>query len=46
MNEEQKKLYIEFGIAGINAGFTKKQIDFMWEFILMSIISVDKMKSN
>lgn len=46
MNEEQKKLYIEFGIAGLNAGFNQAQVDFMWNFIMMSVISIDKARHN
>jgi hypothetical protein len=44
MNEEQKKLYLEFGINGLNAGFTQEQIDFMWEYVMMTVVSMINLK--
>lgn len=44
MNEEQNQLYDEFVRNGLNAGFTDDQINFMWEFIMMSVLSMMKMK--
>lgn len=44
MNEEQSGIYSEFIKSGLNAGFTDDQINFMWEFVMMSVISAVKMK--
>lgn len=45
MNKEQQKLYDEFIKNGLASGFTDDQIDFMWEYVLMTALSMVKMKS-
>jgi len=43
MNEEQNELYSEFIKKGLSAGFTDDQINFMWEFIMMTTLSMIRM---
>ena len=42
--ELYKELYNEFIENGLNAGFTDNQLNFMWEFIMMSVVLMLKMK--
>lgn len=44
MNQEQKKLYNEFIKNGFNAGFTQEQIDFLWEYVMMTTLAMIKLK--
>jgi hypothetical protein len=44
MDEEQNAMYSEFIKAGLLSGFTDDQINFMWEFVMMSVIAVVKMR--
>ena len=41
MNDEQNHLYNLFIKNGLSAGFTDDQINFMWEYIMMTMVSVD-----
>jgi hypothetical protein len=43
-NEEQQGLYDEFIKNGLNAGFTDDQINFMWEYIMETMISFNKFR--
>jgi hypothetical protein len=36
MKKEKNQLYDEFVRNGLRAGFTDDQINFLWEFIMMS----------
>jgi hypothetical protein len=46
MDEEFEKLYSEFIKKGLNAGFTDDQINFMWEYVMLTVASMIKMKNN